>query len=66
MIKFIAALKQSGHPFKISPEGEAEISLIVSAQELARALPLVKHGDKTFEVHIGEPEDKEEDFNFGD
>ena len=66
MIKFIAALKQSGFPFKISPEGDAEITFIVSKQELTKALPIVSHGDCSLEVSIrpmGSRDGDEEEFN---
>lgn len=66
MIKFIAALKQSGHPFKISSEGEAEVTFIISRQELTKALPLVSHGDCSLEISVrplGAKDGDEEEFN---
>ena len=64
MIKFKAALKPTGHPFKISSEGEGELTLVIAKGERLNALPVVDLKSPAFEVYIREPGDEDKDFDF--
>ena len=51
MVQFIASLK-IGKPIKIGDEGDAEITFITSADELAEVLKLTLHRKQAFKVII--------------
>lgn len=62
MVKFQAVLKQSGMAIKISSEGNAEIILEASADQLAEVLKLNLFSKQSFTVMFFARDEKEEEY----
>jgi len=62
VVKFQAVLKQSGMAIKISSEGNAEIILEASADQLAEVLKLNLFSKQSFTVMFFARDEKEEEY----